>query len=98
MLRYVLVTGATGFVGAHVVDNLLSRGIKVRAVARSKAKAEKMLAARKQYATLLEFYYIDDLSTPGVFDDAVKGGVDGVIHLASVSISRPAMSVLPDTD
>ncbi|KAM0268388.1 hypothetical protein ACHAQH_010002 [Verticillium albo-atrum] len=29
-LEYVLVTGATGFIGAHIVDVLLSRGIRVR--------------------------------------------------------------------
>ncbi|KAI1637000.1 dihydroflavonol-4-reductase [Biscogniauxia mediterranea] len=81
-ISYVLVTGATGLVGAHVVDNLLRKGIKVRAVARSKRKADLMKAARPQYASLLDFYFIDDLNTPGVFDDAVKD-VDGIIHIAS---------------
>lgn len=80
----MLVTGSTGLVGAHVVDNLLKRGIRVRAIARSKAKADRMLKSRPQYAQLLEFEFIDDLTTPGVFDNAVKG-IDGVIHIASVS-------------
>lgn len=81
---YVLVTGGTGLVGAHVVDNLLNRGIRVRAVARSKAKAERMLQARPQHANLLDFSFIDDLTSPGAFDEAAKG-IDGVIHIASVS-------------
>ena len=80
----VLVTGATGLVGSHVVDTLLRRGIKVRAVARSKQKADIFLAARSQYTSQLSFYFIDDLNTPGIFQDAVKD-VDGVIHVASVS-------------
>ena len=83
-LSYVLVTGATGLIGNHVVDSLLKKGIRVRAVVRSKQKAEHMLATRQNYASKLDFYFIDDLTTPGVFDEAVKD-VDGVIHPASVS-------------
>lgn len=67
-----------------MVDNLLGRGIKVRAVARSKQKADLFLAARPEFASQLEFFFIDDLSTPGVFDDAVRD-IDGIIHIASVS-------------
>ncbi|KAI1447056.1 dihydroflavonol-4-reductase [Annulohypoxylon stygium] len=81
-VSHVLVTGSTGLVGSHVVDNLLRRGIKVRAVARSKAKADLFSASRAKFASLLEFLFIDDLTTPGVFNDAVVG-VDGIIHIAS---------------
>lgn len=84
IFSYVLVTGATGFIGAHVVDNLLNRGMRVRAVARSRGKAKFMLESRSKYASQLEFFFIDDLATPSVFDEALKG-VDGVIHVASVS-------------
>ncbi|KAI1102512.1 dihydroflavonol-4-reductase [Jackrogersella minutella] len=81
-MSYVLVSGATGLVGSHVVDNLLGRGIRVRAVARSKHKADYFLAARPQYASQLDFFFIDDLNTPGVFRHAVEG-IDGIIHVAS---------------
>ncbi|EQB48376.1 NAD dependent epimerase/dehydratase [Colletotrichum gloeosporioides Cg-14] len=80
--NYILVTGATGLVGSHVVDNLLGKGYKVRAVARSKQKADAFLSARVQYASKLDFYFIDDLTDPGAFDEAVKD-IDGVIHVAS---------------
>lgn len=82
--QYVLVTGATGFIGAHVVDTLLERGIKVRGATRSPAKGESMIKARPQYKGKLEFVQIDDFEKPGGLVDAVKG-VDGVIHVASVS-------------
>lgn len=80
----MLVTGATGLVGSHVVDNLLQKGFRVRAVARSKAKADAFCRVRPQYSSTLEFCFIEDLTDAGAFDEAVKD-VDGVIHIASVS-------------
>jgi nucleoside-diphosphate-sugar epimerase len=38
----VMVTGATGFVGRHVVDALLAKGHSVTAVARDRAKAQSL--------------------------------------------------------
>ena len=81
--EYVLVTGATGFIGAHVVDCLLSRGIRVRGTTRSLSKGEEMIQARSQYQGKLDFVQIDDFENTGVFSEAVKG-VDAVIHVASV--------------
>ncbi|KAB2570265.1 putative uncharacterized oxidoreductase [Lasiodiplodia theobromae] len=79
---YVLVTGATGFIGSHVVDTLLRRGYKVRGSARSKAKADEMLAARPQWKDRLDFVLVADFEGKTDLTDAVKG-VDGIIHVAS---------------
>ena len=84
--EYVLVTGATGYIGAHIVDELLRRGLRVRGTARSQHKAEEMLRARAQYAERLDFVLVKDLTEPGGFDDAAKG-VDAIIHTASVSLA-----------
>lgn len=81
--RYILVTGSTGFIGAHVVDNLLARGYRVRGATRSAQKGEQMKAARPQYASKLDFVVIEDFTKTGVFDSAMDG-IDGVIHVASV--------------
>ncbi|TPX16153.1 uncharacterized protein E0L32_004148 [Thyridium curvatum] len=80
--KYVLVTGATGFIGAHVVDELLRRGLKVRGATRSLAKGDAMIKARPQFASSLDFVQIDDFENPGRLDHAVKD-IDAVVHVAS---------------
>ncbi|KAJ5771860.1 hypothetical protein N7520_002389 [Penicillium odoratum] len=80
--QYILVTGSTGFIGAHVVDNLLARGYRVRGATRSAQKGEQMKAARPHYASKLDFVVIKDFTKTGVFDSAIEG-IDGVIHVAS---------------
>ncbi|KAK1590297.1 NAD dependent epimerase/dehydratase [Colletotrichum navitas] len=80
--NYVLVTGATGFIGAHVVDVLLSRGIKVRGATRSPAKGHAMIEARPHFADRLDFVQVQDFENTGIFSEAIKD-VDAVIHVAS---------------
>ncbi|KAF2438528.1 NAD dependent epimerase/dehydratase [Karstenula rhodostoma CBS 690.94] len=79
---YILVTGATGFIGAHVVDELLRRGHRVRAATRSLPKGELMKISRPQYAARLDIVQVRDFSASASFTDAVQG-VDGIIHVAS---------------
>lgn len=74
--------GGTGFLGAWVLKSLLDEGFSVRAAVRSEAKASALKERFSQHADKLEFVYIDDLTTPGIFDEAVKG-VDGIVHCAS---------------
>ena len=79
---HVLVTGSTGFIGAHVVDNLLARGIKVRAAVRDVAKGQQLRTDRLAFAENLEIVQISDFKEPGSLAQAVKG-IDGIIHVAS---------------
>ncbi|KAF3347841.1 hypothetical protein VdG2_04077 [Verticillium dahliae VDG2] len=80
--HYILVTGATGFIGAHVVDVLLSRGLRVRGATRSLAKGHLMMQSRPQYASKLDFVQVPDFAEGGDFSEAVKD-VDAVVHVAS---------------
>jgi len=81
----VLVTGATGFIGAHVVEELVAAGYKVRGTSRSKDKAQFLLNyVEKTYGSgKLEIADVPDMIADGAYDEAVLG-VAGIVHLASI--------------
>ena len=79
----VLVTGATGYVAAEIVRQLLDAGYKVRGTTRDVARAREEghltgLAGADQRLELVEA----DLMEPGAFDGAVMG-CEYVMHVAS---------------
>ena len=77
----ILVTGATGFIGANVVYEALQAGYKVRGTSRSKGSAAKLEASidhHPNYSTAI----VPDVSVEGAWDDAVKD-VDSIIHMAT---------------
>ena len=77
----VLVTGAAGFIGSHVVHLLLERGYKVRATARNPKNASFLEAFPKHKDATLEILQMDLFNTEEV-DAAVKG-CEVVIHCAA---------------
>ncbi|MFT4622366.1 MAG: nucleoside-diphosphate-sugar epimerase [Myxococcota bacterium] len=82
----VCITGATGFVGAHVTVAFLEAGIGVHAAVRSPDDPEKigpLVDAAERTGTPLTFFSAD-LGTPGSFDAAVAG-CDAVVHVAAVA-------------
>ncbi|KAH7098850.1 hypothetical protein BKA62DRAFT_772971 [Auriculariales sp. MPI-PUGE-AT-0066] len=79
----VLVSGASGFVGAHVCRAFLARGYAVRGTVRSPAKGEylqKMFDG--EFPGYFTFVIVADIVAPGAFDAAVKD-VDAIAHTAS---------------
>ncbi len=71
-----LVTGATGFLGGHVVEHLLERGAEVRCLVRRGSDRSVLPAA----ATLVE----GDLEDAAALDLAVEGA-DVVIHSGALT-------------
>jgi len=73
----VLVTGASGFVAAHVLNEFLEHGYSVRGTVRSEETASKVRRTHAKYGDKLSFAIVKDVAAPGAFDEAVKG-VQGV--------------------
>ncbi|WP_410014615.1 NAD-dependent epimerase/dehydratase family protein [Sodalis sp. C49] len=71
MTRTVAVTGVTGFIGKHIVENLLSRGFTVRALTR---------IARKASTNKLTWVH-GALEDQGSLSELVSGA-DHVVHCA----------------
>ena len=75
----VLVTGASGFVGGHLVERLASEGTRIRALMRPGRESEIVRNAGAEIV-------VGDLSDPDSLERAVTG-VDAVIHLAALKHS-----------
>eukprot|EP00179_Madagascaria_erythrocladioides_P001844 CAMPEP_0198326306 /NCGR_PEP_ID=MMETSP1450-20131203/13868_1 /TAXON_ID=753684 ORGANISM="Madagascaria erythrocladiodes, Strain CCMP3234" /NCGR_SAMPLE_ID=MMETSP1450 /ASSEMBLY_ACC=CAM_ASM_001115 /LENGTH=348 /DNA_ID=CAMNT_0044030263 /DNA_START=234 /DNA_END=1280 /DNA_ORIENTATION=+ len=83
----VLVTGSSGFVGAHCVAQLLERGYIVRGQLRDRSRIESLRSVMKSQAEFddakLDFC-VADLSDDKGWKEAVAG-CEYVLHLASPS-------------
>jgi NAD(P)-dependent dehydrogenase (short-subunit alcohol dehydrogenase family) len=74
----VLVTGATGYIGAAVADQFIEAGYVVVGTSRTahKAEAVKEYFNKKYGPGKFEIYESGDLEKEGSFDEAVKGTED----------------------
>jgi KaiC/GvpD/RAD55 family RecA-like ATPase len=92
----VLLTGADNLIGSHVLDQLLSDQVAVRAVVGTREQAQSL---QQQYpqaaASLLDFAIVSsrDGAMPGAYDDALNGYTepfDAVIHALVADPSEEA--------
>ncbi|MBN0987649.1 NAD-dependent epimerase/dehydratase family protein [Amphritea pacifica] len=83
-LKTTLVTGGTGFLGCHLVQQLLDDGYRVHATVRSLDNENKLSPLRElqaKYPDRLKLFSAD-LLKPGSFDEAMVG-CETVHHVAS---------------
>ncbi len=86
---HYLVTGTTGFVGPHVVNELLAAGHRVTASASSATKASTFNWFEQ--VTFIEY----SINEPVISQDLYHffGRPDALIHLAWPDVSKPGSSV-----
>lgn len=80
MARRALITGATGFVGGHLVERLAAEGWGLRALVRPTSDVRRL---REFGVELREGDLSDAVALAGAVD-----GVDVVYHLAAVTFAR----------
>ncbi len=78
----ILITGATGFVGPHVVHALRERGLEVRALVRDRSDAGRLHAWGCETV-------IGDMTNAASLREAVAG-CDAVVHLVAILSGKPA--------
>lgn len=83
----VLVTGANGYIGSHIVQELLSLGYVVRGTVRSEKPWLDELFKSKFGADSFESTVIPDLSNLDSLSKAM-GDVSGVIHVVYTTSIR----------
>jgi UDP-glucuronate 4-epimerase len=89
----VLITGAAGFIGSHLTERLLSRGLKVTGIDNFCDFYDPAIKRRNLESALGNdrFALVEgDIRDPGIVEQSVSG-CDAVLHLAAMAGVRPSM-------
>ncbi|KAI8716029.1 Aldehyde reductase II [Fusarium sp. LHS14.1] len=80
----IAVSGANGFMGSHVCDQLLHLGYRVRGIVRNKERGAWLVNyfEEKYGPEMFELAQVPDMTVPRSCDDAVSGAY-GVVHVAA---------------
>jgi CDP-glucose 4,6-dehydratase len=90
MLKRVLITGATGFVGAHITEAVLSRGAQVTAIINDLQKGSffdqrgLLQGVTPSVGTLLDYSFLERTIR--------ENRIDTVLHLAAIAIEGAAFA------
>ncbi|GAB1315224.1 Aldehyde reductase 2 [Madurella fahalii] len=78
----ILVTGANGLIGSHIVDQLLAAGYRVRGTVRSASRCSYLtdLFEARHGPNRFELFEVPDVTASGAWDGALKG-VSGIAHV-----------------
>ncbi|CAG8955774.1 hypothetical protein HYFRA_00011643 [Hymenoscyphus fraxineus] len=95
MSKNILLTGANGFIGSHILSLLLTSHHHILAIVRSPSKATKLtlnFTSHPQSANL-ELGIVPDITVPGAFASVIESAqasrpLDIVIHTASPFLYR----------
>jgi nucleoside-diphosphate-sugar epimerase len=81
----VLLTGANGFLGSHIVAGLIAKDFHIVGTVRSEKKAQDIIDLHPDWKSHITWAYIKDIGSPNAFDEVFQnmGPFDYVIHNAS---------------
>jgi dTDP-L-rhamnose 4-epimerase len=80
--KLVLITGGAGFIGSHLVDELLAHGYLVRVLDNLSPQVHGAGASRPAYLDARAELRVGDVRDPRAVQQALEG-VDAVVHLAA---------------
>ena len=75
MTRRILITGGTGFIGSHLVEELVNRKYRPIVLKRSYSNLSRIF----KYLNAVDFYDLDRITLEGIFRREV---VEAVVNLA----------------
>lgn len=91
-MPHTLVTGANGFVAAHVIGELIASGHTVTGAVRRAEAGEALLAEFPQWSDKLDFVVIDDYANEAVLDKVFQEhNFDYIVHTAAPMPSAEAV-------
>ena len=82
MTTSVYVSGASGFIAQHVVQQLIEKGYHVVGSVRSKAKGELLVS---QFGSSFEYEIVEDIAKSGAFDESLKKHPEVTVFLHTAS-------------
>ncbi|KAL7921238.1 NAD(P)-binding protein [Trichoderma austrokoningii] len=85
----VLITGASGYIGTHLVGDILRAGHCVRAAVRSEEKGQAIKDLYPSFSNKIELAIVPDMSQASAYQNAVKD-VNYVFHLAGAMVDKGA--------
>ncbi|EHK19437.1 uncharacterized protein TRIVIDRAFT_156331 [Trichoderma virens Gv29-8] len=83
----VFITGATGYIGTHLIGDVLKAGHRVRVAVRSQEKFQSIKELYPSAADKIGFAVVPDMSQPSAYQDALKD-VNYVFHLAGAMVDK----------
>lgn len=83
----VLITGASGYIGTHLIGDVLKAGHRVRAAVRSEEKGQAIKELYPSSSSKIEFTIVPDMSQSSAYQNALKG-VSHVFHLAGAMVDK----------
>ncbi|CAK7234494.1 hypothetical protein SCUCBS95973_008956 [Sporothrix curviconia] len=80
---FVLISGATGFIGAETLHQALAKGYRTRATVRKEAQVAPLKARHPDAGDRLEVVVVPQLENAAAIAKALDGGITHILHIAS---------------